>query len=373
MRAVRLLSAAATATVAALALIVTPAGAFATGHAVFAQNDSALGNTIVAYDRAQDGTLTQVGTYPTGGLGGTLEGSVVDHLASQSSLVFDQPDGLLFAVNAGSNTISVFAVIGDRLALHQVLSSGGAFPVSVAVDAGLVYVLNAEEGGTLQGFRVLGGRLAPLAASARSLGLNTAATPQFTNTPGQVAFSPDASQLLVTTKENGNAVDVFALNAGGRLSKAPFVNTIPGAVPFALAFDRQGHVVLTEAGPNAVASFELHENGELAQLDSVATGQKATCWIVRADDRFFVSNAGSGSLTAVRSEVGGQLLSAGADTGTDAGTVDAASTPGGRFLYVQTGAAGTLDEFAAEPGGALAKIGSVNVPEAVGGEGIVAG
>ena len=82
---------------------------------------------------------------------------MVDHLASQGSLTYDRQDGLLFAVNAASNTISVFGVFGDRLALRQVLASGGSFPVSIAVADGLVYVLNAEEGGSVQGFRVLAG------------------------------------------------------------------------------------------------------------------------------------------------------------------------------------------------------------------------
>jgi hypothetical protein len=45
-------------------------------------------------------------------------------------------------------------VNGDRLARRQVLSSGGTFPVSVAVHGDLVYVLNALGGGRLQGYRV---------------------------------------------------------------------------------------------------------------------------------------------------------------------------------------------------------------------------
>ena len=101
-----------------------------------------------------NGTLTQAGVYDTGGLGGELEGSVVDHLASQGSLAYDRSDGLLYAVNAGSNTVSVFAVFGDKLALRQVISSGGTFPVSIAVHEGIVYVLNGLEGGSVQGFAV---------------------------------------------------------------------------------------------------------------------------------------------------------------------------------------------------------------------------
>ncbi len=108
---------------------------------------------------------TPAGTYPTGGLGGKLEGSVVDHLASQGSLTLDRPDGLLLAVNAGSNTVSVFGAFGDRLALRQTIPSGGVFPVSIAVHDGLVYVLNAEEGGSA---RPASGRLAGI--SCRSPG-----------------------------------------------------------------------------------------------------------------------------------------------------------------------------------------------------------
>jgi 6-phosphogluconolactonase (cycloisomerase 2 family) len=361
------------AAVAAFALTagVASADAAANGRTVFAQTDNTAGNTIVAYDRSSAGTLTEAGSYPTGGLGGTLEGSVVDHLASQSSLVFDRDDDLLFAVNAGSDTVSVFAVFGDRLALRQVISSGGSFPVSVSVSNGTVYVLNALEGGSLSGFRVSGGRLVAIPGSTRALGLNPTATPQFVNTPGQVAFTPAGTQLIVTTKANGSDVDVFGVSAAGRLSRSPVVNSLPGAVPFAVAFDSSGNVVLTEAGTDAVASFQLREDGTLAQLDSIATEQSATCWVVAGGARFYASNAGSGSITGVRSVLGGQLLQPLGRTSTDAGSVDAA-VGGERYLYVQTGAAGNIDEFAIEASGALSPIGSVTVPGAVGGEGIVA-
>ena len=68
------------------------------------------GNQVVAYDRADNGGLTLANTYNTGGLGGVLNGSAVDHLASQGSLTYAQRNGLLYAVNAGSNTVSVFSV-----------------------------------------------------------------------------------------------------------------------------------------------------------------------------------------------------------------------------------------------------------------------
>jgi len=262
-------------------------------------------------------------------------------------------------------------VHGDRLALRQVLSSGGTFPVSVATHGDLVYVLNALGGGSVQGYRVSGHFLAPLPGSNRALGLSTTATPQFTNTPGQVAFTPDGSQLVVTTKANGNDIDVFGVGFGGRLSAAPVVNSEPGTVPFAITFDQYRHLVIAESGTNAVATFTISRHGVLSQLDSVGTGKAATCWVAPAGAFLFASNAGSGDESGFTSSSGGQLTLLGA-TSTDGGTVDASAAAGGRFLYVQTGAAGIVDEFSVGAAGSLTEIGSVTVPGAVGGEGIVA-
>lgn len=356
------------------ALASTAAPAFSSGgasHAVFAATDNTSGNQVVAYYRASDGTLSPAGTYATGGLGGVLAGSVVDHLASQGSLSYDPGHALLYAVNAGSDTVSVFAVNGDRLALRQVLSSGGSFPVSVAVHGDLVYVLNALNGGRLAGYRVLGGGLVPIPGSGRALGLNPSASPQFTNTPGQVAFSPDGSQLIVTTKANGNDIDVFGVQFGGQLSAAPVVNSEPGTVPFAISFDVYGHLLIAEAGTNALATFTLAPSGTVSLVDAVGTGDSATCWVAPAGPFLFASSAGSASESGYSSSFGGRLSLLGAAT-TDAGTVDASAAAGGRFLYVQTGGSGIVDEFAVGAGASLTEIGAVTVPGAVGGEGIVA-
>jgi len=372
MRATTRLGVAMATAVAALCIAGTPAFAAPAYRAVFVQTDNLKGNQVVVYDRSSEGALTQAGVYSTGGLGGQLEGSVVDHLASQGSLAYDSHDGLLFAVNAASNTVSVFGVYGDKLALRQVIGSGGNFPVSIAVNDGVVYVLNGLSGGSLQGFAVSSGRLVAIPGSWRALGLSTTETPQFTHTPGTVVFSPSGSQLLVTTKANGEDVDVFAVYPGGALSATPVANALPGTVPFAITFDREGHVILAEAA-GYLASFELKESGVLEQLDAVPTEQAATCWVAQARGHFYASNAGSGSLSTFGSAFAGQLLTLLGDTPTNGGTVDATATPTGAFLYVQTGAEGVVDEFAVGAQGALSPIGSVTVPGGVGGEGIVAG
>jgi 6-phosphogluconolactonase (cycloisomerase 2 family) len=348
-----------------------PPPPYRSNHPVFVQTDNLAGNQVIAYDQGRDGSLTEVGAYATDGLGGALEGSVVDHLASQGSLTYDAENGLLYAVNAGSDTVSVFAVSGDRLALRQVIGSGGSFPVSVAVSHGLVYVLNAEEGGTLQGFQVGFGRLFPIPGSSRSLGLNPTETPQFTHTPGQVAFSPDGSKVIVTTKGNGSDIDVFGVQAFGRLSSTPVVNSEPGTVPFAVTFDQAGDLIVSQAGTNSVTSYALHHDGTVTPLSTVATGEEATCWVVLAGNVVYASNAGSAALSNVGIGAGAQLSLLGT-TETSGGSVDAAVAANGRVLYVQGGAAGTVDAFSIGAQGALTKVGTVTVPGAVGGEGIVA-
>jgi 6-phosphogluconolactonase (cycloisomerase 2 family) len=378
----RRISALAAATAAATLLAAGGAGAnelhgqsrvghdlFGAPGSVFVQTDNMAGNAIAVYDRGWNGSLTAAGTYATGGDGGTLNGSVVDHLASQGSLQYDPQQNELFAVNAGSDTITAFAVYGDHLRRTQVIGSGGQFPVSISVHGNLVYVLNALGGGSIQGYRLFGGYLVAIPGSNRSLGLDPAATPQFVNTPGEVAFSPDGSNLIVTTKANGSDIDVFAVDRFGLPSGAPVVNSEPGDVPFALAFEGHDQVAVTEAGPNAVQLFTLGQSGTLSPGATVPTGGAATCWVTADGSLLFAGSAGSaGESTVLDPPFSAPSLLG--TTATDAGTVDSVTSPDGRYLYVQTGGAGIVDEYRVGFTGSLTEIGSATVPGAVGGEGI---
>ncbi|HMC69462.1 MAG TPA: hypothetical protein VKJ07_09930, partial [Mycobacteriales bacterium] len=233
---------------------------------VFAQNDATDGNTVFAFDRATDGTLSQAGSYATGGLGGSLGGAQVDRTASQGALVADRASNELYAVNAGSDTVSVFGVSGDHLSLQQVVGTGGSFPVSVTTRGDAVYVLNARDGGSIQGFRNNNGRLVRVAGWHRALGLDPTATPEFTHTPGQVAFSPDGQQLIVTTKAASNSILVYGIGAAGQPSATPTVRAENGTVPFAVAFDSRGNLQVADAGPSAVSTYSLAPDGSLTLL-----------------------------------------------------------------------------------------------------------
>ena len=362
---------------AAAALSALPASAATVpaspgpAHAVFVQTDNTAGNTIVAYQRTAAGGLQQIGSYPTGGNGGVLTGSVVDHLSSEGSLAYDRQAGLLYAVNAGSNTITVFRVRGGTLTRSQVISSGGQFPVSIAVHGNQVFVLNALGGASVSGFVQAGGRLFPVPSWQRDLGLGTSSSTVFTGTPGQIGFTPGGSHLVVTTKGAANSVEVFQAGPFGP-SAEPTVTSLPGQVPFGFTFDQDGHLALAETGTDTVATFAIAPGGTLTQLGSAATGQVATCWITAAPDgTLYASNAGSATESTLSTQPGGAVTLLGT-TPTDAGTVDATVSSDGQYLYVQAGGPGNVDAYRINPGGTLTQTGSVTVPGAAGGEGIVA-
>ena len=169
-------------------------------------------------------------------------------------------------------------------------------------------------------------------------------SPEFVSTPGQLAFTPDGSKLIVTTKANGDDIDVFSVNRLGGPSAAPVVNADPGNVPFGVTFDPGGHLVVAETGINAVATFTVSRNGTLTLVARAATGQAATCWVAGHGALFYASNAGSGTISGFRDDGVGALQSLGT-TVTDAGTVDATFSPGAHRLYVETGIAGVVDEY----------------------------
>ncbi|GIM93003.1 lactonase family protein [Paractinoplanes toevensis] len=360
------------AVLAATATTAGPASASTRHHpagGVFVQTNALDGNSIVAFDEH----LHALATYSTGGRGGLQTGAAADPLASQGSLTLDREHGLLYAVNAGSNTITVFAVRGARLTRLQVTGSGGVFPTSVAVHGNLVYVLNTRDGGSVQGFRRIGDRLVRVPSWHRSLGLDATATPEFTHSAGQVAFTPDGRHLLITTKANTNEILAFGVDHTGGLTLAAAHNVEAGAVPFAAAFDRWGHAVVAEAGPNAAATFSVHHDGRLTALSSSPTGGAATCWIVGVNGVFYLSNAGSATISAFRTRADGSLESLGAEATDGPGAVDATVSPDGRTLYAQTGG-GTdgVTKFTIARDGRLHRASSTTVPGGANSEGIAA-
>ena len=93
---------------------------------VYMMTNNEVMNQIIAFHRDTNGMLTFLGSYPTYGRGtGTKEVSTatpndgIDPLTSQGSLTLSRDGRFLFAVNAGSNSISSFIVADNGSAYFR--------------------------------------------------------------------------------------------------------------------------------------------------------------------------------------------------------------------------------------------------------------
>ncbi|MGD8276699.1 MAG: beta-propeller fold lactonase family protein [Gemmatimonadota bacterium] len=324
---------------------------------VYTMTNDAAGNTVLAFDRAADGTLAPAGMYSTGGLG-TSAG-----LGNQGGLVLSENGRWLFVVNAGSNDVSVFSRSPDgTLTLSDREPSGGSMPVSVTNSGWNVYVLNAGGSGNIAGLRLSpGGSLSPIAGSVQALS-------QAGGTgPAQIGFTRNGRQLVVAEKAT-NLLGVYALDGSGAADPGVF-NASSGATPFGFGFDNRGRLIVSNAAggaPNAssVSSYQVLADGTLQVLaGAVPDHQTAACWIAITRNGLFAytTNAASNSTSGYR--IGGQgglsLLDANGVTGVNSGgPIDAAiSRTGGEYLYVLSGGAQSIDAFRVGPDGSLAPVG----------------
>src|SRR4030095_6116403 len=108
-----------------------------TGY-VYVNGNEAGANFIHSYRQEVDGSLSYLGSTPTGGAGNNAA------LGSQGALAIKNGLRMLFSVNAGDNTISAFRVhLNGSLTLLDTENSGGTTPVSVCVYRNHIYVVNA--------------------------------------------------------------------------------------------------------------------------------------------------------------------------------------------------------------------------------------
>lgn len=267
----------------------------------------------------------------------------------------------LFAVDAGSNDIAVFAIGPNRLFHLRNIDSGGKMPVSIAVYGRLLYVLNLGGTDNITGFTInSNGSLTPLPGSTRSLStVGTAAA--------QVGFSPDGKELIVTERAT-NKIDVFPVGANGVAGPALVTNSV-GRTPFGFEFDPAGHLIVSEAfggaaGAGAVSSYFVSDFGSLPITGSAPDGQEAPCWIaVSKKGRYaWTTNTSSGTISAYDLAPNGRLsLLEGtglvADMGNSSKPTDMTLDEKGRYLYVLDSAPGAVAAFRVEQDGTLTALG----------------
>jgi 6-phosphogluconolactonase len=328
-------------------------GGFVSGW-VYTSTNAPSGNQVEVFARHPDGTLTPAGTYNTGGTGTGTGGF------SQGSVTLSGDHQTLLVVDAGSNQVSDFAVLpGGTLWLRNVVASGGTEPTSVAINGGLVEVLNAGGTPNVTGFWATGGGLTAIAGGSQPLSATASG-------PEDVAISPDGRQVAVTEKLS-DSIDTFAVGWGGTLGAAV---TSPSDSPlsFAEVFTPSGQLLVADdgsAGSSAVSPYSIAPDGTLqATQAAVPDGQTAACWISRAwNGDVFVDNAGSGTIASYQLSPGGQLTFLGnTSAGTGAAPLDNAVSSDGRSLYVLNRSASELAEFSVGPDAQLTAVGTQAVP-----------
>ncbi len=336
-----------TLTLAALTLALAgPAHAADAPGAVYALTNSQAGNAVVVYDRGADGALTPAGTVASGGVG-TGAG-----LGSQGAVIVSDDHRFLFAVNAGSDSVSSFRIRPSGLELVDTAPSGGDMPTSVAFHSGLLYVLNAGVPNSVSGLLVSrDGRLTPIPGSTRPLSGPATA-------PAQVGFSDDGATLVVTERAT-NLVDTYGVGDDGLLT-GPFSYPSAGPTPFGFAIDRRGTLFVSEAGTGGGAStYRLGDAAALEPRSSmIMTGQRAACWaVISKNGRYgYVTNAGTGNISGFAIEPDGtaSLLDADGVTAVTGGNpTDVAMSQDGRFLYARVAQLGRISVFRVASDGSL--------------------
>lgn len=288
---------------------------------------NAATNTVLAFRLNAAGKMQPAGSYATGGAG-TGAG-----LGNQGALAFGENQRYLFAINAGSNDVSVFRVRDNGLELVDRAAEPGLTPVSLTVAHDRVYVVNAGDD-SIFGYRfdARSGRLYPLEQSYRKLGDEASG-------PAQISFDRDGDALVVTEKA-GNKIVSFTLDHRG-LPEQKHSLASAGNTPFGFAFGKRNQFFVSEAQGGAangatVSAYRLHEDGSVQLLDgAVAVEQTAACWLATTPNGklAFTANTPAGSIASFAIGRHGELELLQARAAEESRPNDLAVSDDGRRLY----------------------------------------
>jgi len=338
---------------AALAVVATAGAAKPDDAAgtVYTLSNSPAGNAVLAFARAADGSLGTAVPYPTGG-NGTGGG-----LGSQGALVLSDDGHDLYAVNAGSNSISLFSVKKDGLELESTVASGGTTPISLTAHGHVLYVLNAGGAGNIAGFTTEHDTLTPIAGSTRPMGAGAAG-------PAEISFSPDGRVLAVTEK-GSSTIETYAVDDHG-VADSPAVFSAVGGTPFGFDWDKHGNLLTSNATGSASSYSVSHEGRVNVISGAVATNQGAPCWLVTSTDgRYaYTANAGSGTISGFSVGHDGALAllqpsGISGNLGAGSHPLDEAVSQDGGFLHVLVDGTHSVGTFRIATDGSLTLVGTI--------------
>jgi 6-phosphogluconolactonase len=332
---------------ATVAFLAGPAaaGAMADPGSLYSQTNDQAGNVVQAFSRDAHGRLDLIGSFPTGGVGLASLGG------RQGAVELSDDESTVYAVNAGSDSVSAFRVRGGGLSPASITGSGGSAPDSVDERSGRVYVLNSGGTPNVTAFRAhRDGSLERIGSQDLPGALGAA----------QVTVSPDGASLVVSERLS-NRLETLPLDRSGRPG-APVVTPSSGAVPFGFAFGRHGDVVVSEAGASTVSSYRLGRGGLSTVTASLPVGFGAACWVaVSPNGKYAYTGNASGSISGFAVAHDGSLRAIG--TTPTASPRDLDFSRNGRYLYA-VAPGGSVTGYRVGSDGSLSQV--TSVPAAAG-------
>ena len=289
---------------------------------VYSETNSPKRNQVLIFNRFSNGHLKFWKAVATGGKGGQqLQpgcAPTCPFLDTQGELAQTSDGKHVFAVNAGSNSVSSFVATAGGLKLVSVHSSGGKFPNSLTTHGNLLYVLDSgifpmpgpPVPGNIAGLKFsAAGHLIPISGSLRPL------TPTVPGLARQVGFNNNGKLLVVSllgdptlaTPVATDSIDTFHISASGAASAAtPHDATTP--FPFGFAFDPKDRLImsqvtsLTVPGAGDAASYNVAPSGALTPISTVASKGTAPCWVtISGNGKFATSSTPAAGLRRARS------------------------------------------------------------------------
>ncbi|CAL1242004.1 lactonase family protein [Candidatus Methylocalor cossyra] len=321
---------------------------------VYTLSNDATQNAVLAFRRDADGPMQPIGQFPTGGTGTGAS------LGNQGALALSDNQRYLFAVNAGSNDISVFRIQQDGLELVDRAVEAGVTPVSITVAHHRVYVVNAGDD-SIFGFRFdpRAGKLSPIPGSHQPLsGTGTA--------PAQISFDR-AGDALVITEKASNKITTFALNEDGTPANR-HVTDSAGITPFGFAFGQRDRFFVSEAqgsaaGGATVSSYQLRDDGTVQPIDAeVAVGQTAACWLAttRHGRLAFTADTPANAISSFAIDAAGHLSLLQTRAAEEQQPTDLAVSADDQRLYTLSGGDHRIGIYRIRTGGALEKLESLD-------------
>jgi 6-phosphogluconolactonase len=320
---------------------------------VYTMTNGAGTNTILIYRQNPNGSLSAMGSVPSGGNGAGVS------LDSQGALAIDKDHNLLFAVNAGSNSVSSFRIgTNGSLQLVSTASSGGVMPVSLTIYDQWLYVVNATSA-NISGLTFdHSGMLSALGNSSQPLSSTTAA-------PAQISFSPEGNFLYVTEKMT-NMIDVYPVNSDGIAQPGVYRPSV-GMTPFGFDFARDQYMIVSNAhggmmNASTATSYLGINNGDPTAVNGeVPDHQTAACWVATTYyGRYaYITNTGSNTISSYYIGADGTLyLISSVAAMTDQHPIDLCIDEN-RFVHNLNTMSNTITSFRRNMQGRLHRIGSV--------------